>query len=456
MTGCVAIPEIPDAVGSSGSSTPDSATGMVFTSTADTTLTDTSDSGDETTTPPDLPPEDLGDCTRLARLVEDLPSAAADERDGMIEAFIHAVAYGEHGFPGIEGSTMCVVARGFSGEALSVAGEFNDWDPRALPLQEVEGLGFYYAIVDFPAPPVGRYQFARNGAAFDPDPLARRIGWDALGEYGLIDPVPGRSHIERWPDFDQGAGTLQPRPLRVYVPPDGFAATDAAVPVLYMHDGQNLFSTEASFGGWRIDEPLDAAIADGTVPPMLVVGIDNTSERFDEYTHVPDLFDGAVVGGRGDDYADFLVDGIMPFIESRYPAATDPARVGTLGASLGGVISLHLGHRYPDVFGHVGSMSGTLYWGQFGMDNPTMADRYRDQPPPGLGIYLDSGGGPLGTCPGGTDNYCVTVDMAETLRDLGWADEDDLFHRWDADAPHNATAWAERFLPAVLDWFQPS
>lgn len=454
ISGCIAIPEVPDASGSTGPVTLGST--AANSTVAHSTGLDESGSSDDTATPPDLPPEDIGDCARLAALVAALPEAAADEREPMIDDYIRTVSDGEHGFPGIEGTQLCVVARGFEGEALSVTGEFSDWDPRAHPLAEVPDLGFYYAIVELPAPPVGRYKLARNEATFLPDPLARRIGWDELGEYGLVDPVPGRSHIERWPAFESGAGTLEPRAVRVYVPAGGFAPEDVDVPVLYMHDGQNLFSTEASWGGWRVDETLDHAIEDGLVPPMLIVGIDNTPARFDEYTHVPNLFDGEIRGGRADDYADFLVDGIKPFIESRYPAATEAARVGTMGASLGGLVSLHLGHRHPDVFGHVASMSGTLGWGQFGEDNPTMADRYRATPPAGLRVYLDSGGDSPGGCPGSTDNYCVTQSMADTLRDLGWVDEDDLVYRWDPGAPHTNAQWADRFLPALLDWFKPA
>ena len=187
---------------------------------------------------------------------------------------------------------------------------------------------------------------------------------------------------------------------------------------------------------------------------MIVVGIDNTPARMDEYTQVQDVLDGMPVGGRADEYADFVVNGVKPFIESRYPAASEPDSVAVMGSSLGGLVSLYIGLRHPQVFGSIASMSGTIAWGTIGASNPTIIDSYVEAPPNGLHIYLDSGGNEGSGCPDdGSDNYCGNVELADTLRNLGWADEQDLFYRWDVGAPHNEAAWASRLLPALLDWW---
>ena len=134
--------------------------------------------------------------------------------------------------------------------------------------------------------------------------------------------------------------------------------------------------------------------------------------------------------------------------------ATTPDRVATMGSSLGGLVSLYLGLEHPEVFRSVASLSGTVGWGSLDLQNPTIADAYLATPPAGLRIYLDSGGDEGFGCPDdGSDNYCDNVAFANTLRGLGWVDETDLFYRWDPGAPHNELAWADRLLPALLDWF---
>lgn len=399
----------------------------------------------------DLPEGELSDCDRLRELVAALPDEpSAEARAQLIDAFVRELSYGEHGFPIAEANKLAVVHVGAAGQALSVAGDFNDWDAEAHPLLEPVP-GFHYAIVELDAAPTGLYKLARDGVEFFADPLARRFSWDQFGEYSLIDPLPDRGHHERWPEFAEAAGELAPRTLTVYLPPG--AEAEPQLPVLYMHDGQNLFSPDALFGGWRVSATVEQAIADAVLDPLIIVGIDNTPARFDEYTHVEDVLDGMPMGGRADEYADFVVDGIKPFVESRYPAASTPEQVAVLGSSLGGLVSLYIGLRHPGVFGSVASMSGTIYWGTFGAASPTIIDAYADAPPLGLRIYLDSGGNEGLGCPDdGSDNYCGNVELADALRGWGWVDEQDLFYRWEPGAPHNEAAWAERLLPALLDW----
>jgi enterochelin esterase-like enzyme len=420
--------------------------------TSTNTTNDPDTTASETGTPSDVPLPEVDDCERLDVLVTALPDADPGDRPTLVDDFVRTVTYGEHGFPILCDGALAVVHVGNPGQSLSLAGDFNDFVPGEHVLQApVADLGFYFAIAQTAAPE-GLYKLVRDETEFFADPLARRFGWDQFGEYSQVDPMPDRSHHERWPAFDQAVGALEPRTVTVYVPVDALAETE--LPVLYMHDGQNLFSPDAFFGGWRVSETLDTAIGDGTLPPLLVVGIDNTPARFDEYTPVTDVLDGDRVGGRADEYADFLVMGIKPFVESRYPVSADPSGAGTLGSSLGGLVSLYIGLRHPDVFGQVASMSGTIEWGTFGASNPTIVDLYDDDPPLGLRIYLDSGGDEGAGCPGsGSDNYCGNVELADQLRALGWQDETDLFYRWEPGAEHNEAEWADRLLPALVDWF---
>jgi predicted alpha/beta superfamily hydrolase len=431
-------------------------------SASETSATDTdSDSGLDTETEtgvdtddptPDLPSGTVSDCDRLLELVDVLAREAnPDVRATLIGEFVGEIGYGERGFPIAEANKLAVVHLDEPGQSLSVAGDFNGWDGSTHPLSEA-APGFYYAIVELDVAPTGLYKLVRDGAEFFADPLARRFAWDQFGEYSQIDALPDRGHHERWLEFDEAVGELAPRTLTVYVP---IAAADGIdLPVLYMHDGQNLFAPDALFGGWQASATVEQAIADAVLEPLIIVAIDNSAARLDEYTQVPDVIDGMPVGGRAEEYADFLVDGIKPFIESRYPAASTPADVAVMGSSLGGLVSLYIGLHHADSFASVASMSGTVDWGSFGAANPTILDAYADAPPIGLRIYLDSGGDEGFGCPeDGSDNYCGNVAFADALRSFGWVDEVDLFYRWDPGAPHNEAAWADRLLPALAEWF---
>ena len=217
--------------------------------------------------------------------------------------------------------------------------------------------------------------------------------------------------------------------------------------VLYMHDGQNLFAPDAPFGGWQVGAAVDDAIASGALPPMFVVGIDNTPLRFDEYTPVPDDLGDGPVGGRADEYADFVALGIKPFIDARYPTRADAGSTVALGSSLGGLVSLYIAWRHPDVFGLAGSMSGTLDWGRLGLDNDRIVELFEQQPPLGAWLYLDSGGD--GPCPGGSDNYCVNLEMRGRLAEIGWSEPDSLVYVHAPGASHDEAAWRDR-LPGAL------
>jgi hypothetical protein len=225
--------------------------------------------------------------------------------------------------------------------------------------------------------------------------------------------------------------------------------------VLYAEDGQNLFDPEAIWGGWRLPEALAGR------DPLLVVGIDNTPDRFDEYTHVPDDIGQGLMGGDGDAYATLIEDHVRPHVEAVYGST---GLDGLMGSSLGGLISLHVAWRNPGRYDFAASLSGTLGWGRFGADNETIEQRWLAAPP-GTAVYLDSGGGP-GTdgCedpdsdgfpeddPDAEDNYCETRQLADALAANGYTWDVDLWHWWEPGAPHAEVAWAAR-VGMPLDLF---
>ncbi len=231
------------------------------------------------------------------------------------------------------------------------------------------------------------------------------------------------------------------RTIRVWLPPNYDEAAEARFAVLYMHDGQNCFDRATSaFGNeWEIDETLTKLIADKTIPPLIVVGIDNgLGDRMSEYTYSADATRG---GGRGAEYAEFLLKEVKPFVEKTYRAKTDKANTFIGGSSLGGLNSLELARRNPDVFGGVIAMSPSIFWADSALLKAVANDAG------GLKetrIWLD-----MGTREGRGDQSGRYV---EQVRSLGAAlEKQKIPHQLEIDegAEHTELAWAKRFGRAI-------
>ena len=401
-------------------------------------------------------------------LLESLDEAtSASQKLDLAEALMETIHYSD-GWPIHHGGslTFCALLDEAPAGGIALAGDFDDWDPDTNFLQQEEDVLFYWITIEAGEPiPRHKYKFVIHGSgepSWEPDPWARRYGYDEYGEHSLTAGAEGDSHLERYRDFS--CNSLTPtRDLRLYMP--AAPPADAFYPTLYMHDGQNLYDPGAAFGEWQVDETFDDLIGSGTIQPTMVVGIDNTLDRIDEYTHVVDDIGHGPMGGAGDDYAACVVEQIVPFVESRYDVDPVPAARGLLGSSLGGLISYHIAFLHPDTFNAVGGMSSTLGWGAYDGNEPTMMDQWATTQHTGIRLYLDSGGSVIGQCddPDGdgwhedamdSDNYCVTLQMAATLESLGYQYETDLFHWWEPDAPHNESAWAAR-LPLFLQTVFP-
>ena len=157
---------------------------------------------------------------------------------------------------------------------------------------------------------------------------------------------------------------LRPRDVRIWLPPGYDGSGKTHYPVLYMHDGQNLFEPGFSYGGveWGVDEVMGRLIEDDRIRPAIVVGISNTEDRWREYvpaemiSRLPedlrDQIDSATGGGPlSDDYLAFLTGTLKPFIDAEYPTLTGPEDTLLAGSSMGGLITLYGLAEYPDVFG---------------------------------------------------------------------------------------------------------
>ncbi|MCU1278919.1 MAG: esterase [bacterium] len=233
------------------------------------------------------------------------------------------------------------------------------------------------------------------------------------------------------------------RAIWAYLPPSYGENTRATYPVLYMHDGPNLFDPALAFGGneWKVDESLDAAAEDGSVAEIIVIGVENTAQRIYEYTPTTDP--GTAGGGGGDKYLAMLTGELKPQIDQMLRTIPDRAHTGILGSSLGGLISAYAGVKRPDVYGIVGAMSPSTWWnngviiGDVG-GMPSAARPAR--------VYVDSGdSGPS------NDDVTNTNMLATTYVNLGYASGVDFLHVIQAGGQHNEVYWAQR-LPGALQF----
>jgi predicted alpha/beta superfamily hydrolase len=239
------------------------------------------------------------------------------------------------------------------------------------------------------------------------------------------------------------------RTIIVWLPPDYDKREHNRYPVLYMHDGQNLFNAATSFIGveWGIDETADRLIKSGRIEPIIVVGIYNTPDRMNEYTTTRDAARNA--GGKGDAYSKFVVDEVKPFIDKTY--RTEPGREHTAiaGSSLGGLISLHIAATHPDTFSMTGVISPALMW-----DNEKIIRDLSANPAPlsKLKIWLD-----MGTKEGRQiELFNKAIDTTRRLENVFKSASliagKDYQYLEVKGGEHNETAWAAR-ADKMLEFF---
>jgi enterochelin esterase-like enzyme len=293
-------------------------------------------------------------------------------------------------------------------------------------------------------------------------PLAGAARADAPTEGRLVEhPAMASAHV-------------QPRDVTVWLPP-GYDASEAPHPVLYMHDGQNLFdATRAPYGAeWGVDEHVARLSANGQIRAPVVVGIGNTPLRLREYVPadliraLPDDMRGdiqAIYGGEplSDGYVRFLVEELKPFIDRMY--RTRPSRDDTvvMGSSMGGLISLYALMKHPEVFGAAGCVSTHWPLKVEGLEPGPTLDAWRERltaawtgvirdslPPPGAHrLYFDRGDESLDAF---YAEFQSRIDA--TVRAEGWG-PDRFRSLVFPGAEHNEKSWNAR-LDVPLTFLLP-
>lgn len=251
--------------------------------------------------------------------------------------------------------------------------------------------------------------------------------------------------VRRHDDFP--SRHLKPRrTVLVWLPPGYDVSRRARFPVLYLHDGQNLFDGATSFipgQEWGVDETCDRLIRTRQIPPIIVVGIYNTGiDRIAEYTPSRD---SKGRGGSGELYGRFLVEELKPFIDRTYRTKRGASDTALGGSSLGGLISLHLGLKHSSVFGKLAVLSPSVWW------NEQEIVKSVEALPKKLSsrIWLDMG----------TRESDTALSDARALSDAlvrkGWKIGDDLSYLEAEGGGHNEASWAARIDP-VLRFLFPS
>ncbi|MBZ5680928.1 MAG: hypothetical protein LAO24_12565 [Acidobacteriia bacterium] len=235
--------------------------------------------------------------------------------------------------------------------------------------------------------------------------------------------------------------------LRVWLPPGYDDAENSAqrYPVLYLNDGQNLFESATSFTGveWQVDETADRLIRGGVVPPMIIVGIDNTAkDRVREYMPHRSLHP-MMLRVQGTRYPSFLAKEVMPFIGNTYRVARGPENTGLGGSSLGALIALYTAEVRPGLVGRLLLESPSLW-----ASNRHLIRHSRNVKRWPERIFLA-----IGTAETGREDKDQSAvddvrELAGILHRAG-LDEDRLRLVIDPDASHHESAWARRFPEAL-------
>jgi predicted alpha/beta superfamily hydrolase len=269
-------------------------------------------------------------------------------------------------------------------------------------------------------------------------------------------PRPASGRAERLPPF--AASFVEPRPVDVWLPDSYDREPGRRYPVVYMHDGQNVFDGAqvlGPWGGWRVESAIARGAARGTIREAIVVAVWNTgAHRYSEYYPAKALpflpapergeFVAATLAGRarGDDYLRFLVEQVKPEVDRRYRTLPGRADTMVMGSSMGGLVSAYAISEYPEVFGRAACLS--LHWmgSQLpGADFPLASLAYfqrRLPSPDSHRIYVDAGDQGLDA------NYAAPLAMMDVVAAGHGYDADHWRSRRFPGQAHNETAWRER------------
>lgn len=252
-----------------------------------------------------------------------------------------------------------------------IAGNFNNWMPNDTLFKFLKTLDGKYTLLK--QLPVGQYEFKITRGNWSKVEVALQGGSLPNRVISLKKDTSIVIKVQNWSDEFKAVlpkhtaskhvklmDSVFFRRIWVYLPPS-YASTGKKYPVLYMHDGQNLFDTYTSgYGEWGVDEVLDSLIAKGA-PECIVIGVDNAgAERMREYNPYDSKFGEA----KGKQYVDFLANTLKPYVDKNYRTQPDVKHTSIAGSSMGGLISMYAIAMYPKIYGKAGIFSPAFWIGK--------------------------------------------------------------------------------------------
>jgi predicted alpha/beta superfamily hydrolase len=329
---------------------------------------------------------------------------------------------------------------------------------QTLPARDEDGDGRYEVRVSFPERPFGgqpvNYKYKVDSPK-NPDggweegtnrQVALQNAAQTVARRYNEPPPPIRpvltGTIRTHPAF--ASQFLGPRDVVVYLPPGYDREPSRRFPVLYMHDGQNIFDGSHMGMEWQMDEIAERLIAAGQIEPVIIVGVFNTEARGDEYTPTAvdrKQPDGTVTrrGGKADLYGRLLIEELKPFIDRTYRTRPDARSTGLGGASHGGLVSLYLGLKHPDVFGNLLVVSASSWWDDFVVLKTLAALPAKT----GQRIWVDMGDHE------GEEALATARRVRDALVAKGWKLGDDLRYLEPENGQHDEVSWAARVEPML-------
>ena len=210
------------------------------------------------------------------------------------------------------------------------------------------------------------------------------------------------------------------RGVHIYLPPSYSTQPQRRYPVLYLHDGQNVFSSAGTncafgWGNWQLDRSVDELSRAGKMQEIIMVAVDNSFARMEEYSGRHHAVGGPATNTAFENYEVFLITDLKPQIDLEYRTLPGAAHTAVMGSSLGGLCSLVLAWDHPEIFGGAASLSGAFQVEQTNFLNKVLKS-YRGPPKP-FRVYLDSG---VVDFMGGDDGCSLTKQVAAEFRRIGW------------------------------------
>jgi len=335
-----------------------------------------------------------------------------------------------------------------------IAGDFNGWNPadETCKLQKTESGIFIYSTTTNSGTIHFKYtrgSWEKVEKAANCEEIANRIytfsatdttDFQVVNWRDICDPSGGhtaQTNVTIMSDNFYMPQLNRSRRIWIYLPLD-YETTNKHYPVLYMHDGQNLFDAATSFSGeWEIDESLNQLYSDGD-STAIVVGIDNGgSNRIGEYTPWANATYG---GGGGEKYIQFIVETLKPHIDSVYRTKPQRDFTGICGSSLGGLISWYAGLEYQNVFSKIGVFSPSFWFS----DSCYTYARQSEQEFPTKMYFL--AGGQEST---EIDVIADAQRMIDTLQNAGF-EQSNMYLAAKPDGQHREWFWRREFPDSYI------